>query len=104
MGHKLVFGNSTSATVYSLPNTIIYLKAIKYLNIRLRQIRVWKIEDRMLYCGCKNLGLLGWKLKTLWQWLFLFSYSIVMACVGGWQIQIIFKQRNHYCARLFVSP
>ena len=66
MGHKLVFGNSTSATVYSLPNTIIYLKAIKYLNIRLRQIRVWKIEDRMLYYGCKNLGLFCWKLKTQW--------------------------------------
>ena len=66
MGHKLVFGNSTSTTVYSLPNTIIYLKAIKYLNIRLRQIRVWKIEDRMLYYGCKNLGLFCWKLKTQW--------------------------------------
>ena len=38
MNHKLVLENSSSATVYKLPNTIIHLKAIKYLNIRLRQI------------------------------------------------------------------
>ena len=30
--------NSSSAFVYTLLNTVIYLKALKYLNIRLRQI------------------------------------------------------------------
>ena len=38
MNHKLVLENSSSAAVYKLPKTIIHLKAIKYLNIRLRQI------------------------------------------------------------------
>ena len=57
--HDLVLENSSSAAVYTLPNTIIYLKALKYLNIRLRR-------DLMLYYGCKNSGLLCWKLKTLW--------------------------------------
>ena len=31
----LVLENSSSAVVYTLPNTIIYLKAMKYLNITL---------------------------------------------------------------------
>ena len=35
MDHKLVPENSSSAAVYTLPNTIIYLKAVQYLNIRL---------------------------------------------------------------------
>ena len=82
MDHKLVPENSSSAAVNTLPNTIICLKAKKYLNIRLRQIyqinlelkiRVPKIEDRMLYYGCTNLGQLCLKLKMLWLWLFLFS-------------------------------
>ena len=60
MVHKLFFENSSSAAVNTLPNTIIYLKTVKYLNVRLRQIyqtnlelkiRVQKIEDRMLYYG-----------------------------------------------------
>ena len=38
MDHQLVLENSSLAAVYILPNTIIYLKAIKYLTIRLRQI------------------------------------------------------------------
>ena len=38
MDHQLVLENSSLAAVYTLPNTIIYLKAIKYLTIRLRQI------------------------------------------------------------------
>ena len=38
MDHGNVLGNPNSAAVYTLPNTIIYLKAIKYLNIRLTQI------------------------------------------------------------------
>ena len=38
MNHELVIENSSSAAAYTLPNTIIYLKAIKYLNISLRQI------------------------------------------------------------------
>ena len=38
MDHKLVLGNSSSAAVNTLPNTIIYLKAVNYLNITLRQI------------------------------------------------------------------
>ena len=37
MEHKLVLENSNPAAFYTLPNTIIYLKAIKYVNIRLRQ-------------------------------------------------------------------
>ena len=75
MDQELVLENSSSAAVYMLPNIIIYLKAIKYLNIRLRQIywtdlklkiRVQKIEDWMLFYGCKDSGLPSWKLKTLW--------------------------------------
>ena len=38
MDHDLVLENSSSAAVYTLPNTMIYLKAIKYLNFRLGQI------------------------------------------------------------------
>ena len=36
MDHDLVLENSSSAAVYTLSNNIIYLKALKYLNIRLR--------------------------------------------------------------------
>ena len=49
----------------------------------------------MQYC-CKDLWPVYWK---LWQW-FLFSESII--CVGDWQIQIIFTQRNQYHAQIFV--
>ena len=75
MDDELVLENSSSAAVYTLPNAIIYLKAIKYWNTALSRIyltdlelniRVRKIEDRELYYGCNNLGLLFWKLKTLW--------------------------------------
>ena len=68
MGHELVLENCTSATAYTLPNTNIYLKAINYLNIRLRQIyeadlklktKVPEIEDQMLHYGCKDSGLLS---------------------------------------------
>ena len=38
MDHEHDFENSSSAAVYTLSNTIMYLKAVKYLNIRLRQI------------------------------------------------------------------
>ena len=38
MDHELVPEYSSSAAVNTLPNTIIYLKTDKYLNIRLRQI------------------------------------------------------------------
>ena len=38
MDHKLILENSSSAAVYTLPNTIIYLKVEKYLNITLRRI------------------------------------------------------------------
>ena len=31
MDHERVTENSSSAAVYTLPNTIIYLKAVKYL-------------------------------------------------------------------------
>ena len=81
MDHELVFGNSSSTAVYKLPSTIIYLEAVSYLNIRLRQIcktelelkiRVRKIEDSTLCYGCKDSRLLCWKLKTLGWW-FLFS-------------------------------
>ena len=56
MDHEPILENQSSAAVYMLPNNTIYLKAIKYLNIRLRHIRVQKIQDRML-----NLELLCWK-------------------------------------------
>ena len=36
--HKLVAENSSSAVAYTLPTTMSYLKAVKYLNIILRQI------------------------------------------------------------------
>ena len=36
--HKLFLENSNSAAVNTILNTVIYLKAVKYLNIRLRQI------------------------------------------------------------------
>ena len=35
---ELVLENSSAAAVYKLLSTIIYLKAIKYLNIRLTEI------------------------------------------------------------------
>ena len=38
MDHKLVFENSSSADVSTLSNNTVYLKAVKYLNIRLRKI------------------------------------------------------------------
>ena len=38
MDHELVLENTISAAVYALSNNIVYLKAIKYLNIRMRQI------------------------------------------------------------------
>ena len=38
MDHEFVLENSSLAGAYTLPNTIIYLKAIKYLNVRVRQI------------------------------------------------------------------
>ena len=69
MNHELFHGNSSSVVVYTLPNIITYLNAIKYWNIRLRQIyetnmelkiMVWKTE------GWRLLGLLCWKLKTPW--------------------------------------
>ena len=54
----------------------------------------------MLYFGYKDSDLLCLKL-TLWQWLFLFSES-VMVYVGNWQIQIIFTQSSQYRAQIFV--
>ena len=38
MDHSFTLENSSSAAAYTLPNTIIYLKAVKYLNIRLRHL------------------------------------------------------------------
>ena len=38
MDHELVLENPSSAAVNILPKTIIYLKAARYLNIRLREI------------------------------------------------------------------
>ena len=38
MDLEIVLENSSSVAVNALPNTIIYLKTKKYLNIRLRQI------------------------------------------------------------------
>ena len=71
MDQDLVLENSGSAAVYTLPNSIIYLKALNYLHVRPRQIiklklSMQKSEDQMLYYGCKDSGLLFLKLKTLW--------------------------------------
>ena len=38
INHKIVFENCSKAAVNTLQNTVIYLKAVKYLNIRLRDI------------------------------------------------------------------
>ena len=74
MGYKIVLESYSPAAVNTLPNTNFYLKAIKYSSIRLRQIhqtnlelkiRLQKIEDQMLHYGCKDSGLLYWKLKIL---------------------------------------
>ena len=82
MDHELILVNSSSADVNTLPNTIIYLKAVKYSNIKQRQIfltnlelkiRVQKTEDQMLHYGCKDSGLLCLKLKILCKCLFLLS-------------------------------
>ena len=73
MDHNLVLENSSSGAVYTLPNTIIYLSAMKYLDLGQiyktdleLKIRLRKIDNRMLYYGFKDSGLLCWKLKTLW--------------------------------------
>ena len=76
MDHELVQENSNSPAVYTLSNTIVYLKAIEYLNIRqadllngpgtvMKGVQVSKIENRMLYYNYKVLKPLFWKLKTL---------------------------------------
>ena len=46
MEHQLTLENSSSAAVNTLPITIIYLKAVKYLNIRLGGGRVegWGVD------------------------------------------------------------
>ena len=84
MDHKLFVENSSSAAVNTLPNCIIYFECRKVFgyqtetdllhetNLELK-IKVWKIDNGMLYYGCKDLGLLCRKLKRLWLWLFLFS-------------------------------
>ena len=55
MDQKLVLENSSSAAVYALPNTIICLKVVKYLNIRLRQTYQMNLEVKIR--GVKDLGL-----------------------------------------------
>ena len=54
---------SSSAAVYTLPSTIIYLKAVKYLNITMRKIHqtdmelkimVRNVEDPVLYYNCND--------------------------------------------------
>ena len=50
MNYRLVLENSSLAAFYP-PNTIFYLNIIV-------KIRVQKIEDQMLYYGCKDSGLL----------------------------------------------
>ena len=46
MNHELVFENSSSAGLYTVPNSIIFLKVIKYLNIRLREIYYPDLEPK----------------------------------------------------------
>ena len=38
MDHELALENPSSGALYTLPNNIIYLKVIKYLNIRVRHL------------------------------------------------------------------
>ena len=54
---------SSSAAVYTLPSTIIYLKAVKYLNITMRKIHQTdmelkimgrNVEDPVLYYNCND--------------------------------------------------
>ena len=75
MDHERFLESSSSASVNILPNIITYLRAVKYLNIKLRlefeyqtelKVSVRKIEHQMLYHGCKDSRLLCWKLKILW--------------------------------------
>ena len=70
MEYEPVSKRPSSAAVYILPNIIIYLNAIKYLNVRLRQAYKldleWKIRVQILYHGCRDSELLCWKLKTFW--------------------------------------
>ena len=47
MDHELAFENSSSTAVYTLPNTIIYLRAENYLNIRLRKIYLTNLEFKI---------------------------------------------------------
>ena len=51
MGHEIILENSNSAADYTLPNTIMYLKAVKYIN-RLRQISQRNLE--LIIRGAKN--------------------------------------------------
>ena len=55
--------SSSSAAVYTLLSTIIYLKAVKYLNIRMRKIhqtdmelkiKVRNVADPVLYYNCND--------------------------------------------------
>lgn len=46
MNHELVFENSSSAGLYTVPNSIIFLKVIKYLNIRLKEIYYPDLEPK----------------------------------------------------------
>ena len=80
MDRKLVLENSSLGAVYTLLNTIIYLSAIKYFDVEQiyktdleLKIRLRKIDNQMLYYGCKDSGLLCWKLKMLWLWLYFFE-------------------------------
>ena len=51
MDHKLVLKNSSSAAVNTMLNTIIYLKAIKDLHIRLED---FKQSERLSLFDCGN--------------------------------------------------
>ena len=52
MAYELVSKSPSSAAVYILPNTIIYLKAINYFYVRLRQAYKSDLECKI---GCKRL-------------------------------------------------
>ena len=55
MDQKRIFENSISAAVNTLLNTIIYIKVVKYLNIKLRQIPVlWLHGFRTTVLKIKN--------------------------------------------------
>ena len=77
MNHKLVLEDSSAAAAYTLPNAITYLKAIKYLNIRLRQIS-------KLLSAAGRTGL--WLIKTCVTLAFRLNFKVIISCRTHWTL------------------